>query len=164
MPFVTITPLRSVHSKGVFAHLRRDIRTCLHHCWANSLVNVCDAAREALKEMRPHAALVSHALCTTRVHEMDKRVLSLPTCSQMPPTMAVSCAFLCAVKLHTSIDPLPGQAMSGLSDHEVLGVRAVLHCDIRASLHSSSAQLLLCVCEAGFQGTANCVLTWRLRR
>ena len=28
---------------------------------------------------------------------------------------------------------------------------------------SFSARLLLCVCDAGFQGTVNCVLTWRLR-
>ena len=44
-----------------------------------------------------------HCLMHLRVHELDKRVLSLPTFSQIPPTMAVSCAFLCAVKSHTSI-------------------------------------------------------------
>ena len=44
------------------------------------------------------------------------------------------------------------------------GSAALLHCDIRASLRDCWAQLLLRVCDAGFQGTAHCVLTWRLRR
>ena len=40
----------------------------------------------------------------------------------------------------------------------VLGARAFLHSDSRASRHDRWAQLLLCVCDAGFQGTSNCVL------
>ena len=99
-------------------------------------------------------------------------MLDLPTFSQMPLAMAVTCAFLCAVKSHTSVlfgrincsAAGTSKELLGLSDHEVHGVRAFLHCDIRASLHDCWAQLLLCVCDAGFQGTVKCVLTWRLRR
>ena len=95
--------------------------------------------------MRPHCLVHSCA-------QLDKRVLNSPTCSQNPLAVAVSYPFLRAMKLHTSvlfrsIDPLA-----------VLDVCAFLHCDIRASLRDCGAQLLLCICDAGFQGTANCVL------
>ena len=96
-----------------------DIRTSLHHCWANSVVNICGAALKGIAnhsrgiptEMR--AARDLH----TRVHELGKRVLNSPTFSRMSPTMAVSFAFSRAMKSHTSvlygtIDPLPGQAKS----------------------------------------------------
>ena len=51
------------------------------------------------------------------VHELDKRMLDLPTFSQMPPAMAVTYAFLREMKSHTSVlfetaVPLPGQAKS----------------------------------------------------
>ena len=32
--------------KGIFALFQHDIRSRLHHCWANSLVDVCDAVAE----------------------------------------------------------------------------------------------------------------------
>ena len=63
--------------KSIFALLRRVIRTCLHHRWANSLVDVCGAAlkgiadqsRGALKEKRAARSLilfsVSHEKCVS---------------------------------------------------------------------------------------------------
>ena len=78
--------------------------------------------------------------------------------------MAVSYPFLRAMKLHASvlfrsIDPLPGQAMScSASPIKRSSMSAHSSTDIRASLRDCWAQLLLCVCDAGFQGTANCVL------
>ena len=89
------------------------------------------------------------------MHELDKRVLNLPTFSRMPPTMACvkgnrtppSCSRL-LFRCQT------GKELLGLSDHEVHCVRAFLHCEHQ----SSSPQLLLCVCDAGFQGTA--IASW----
>ena len=56
--------------KGIFALLRRDIRARLHHCWANSMVNVCDATLKGIadqsggapEEMRAARSLT--VLCT----------------------------------------------------------------------------------------------------
>ena len=78
--------------------------TCLHHCGANSLVNVCGAA---LKGIANHSRGVltdeSRTRSSHRVHELDKRMLGLPTFSQMPPAIAVTYALLRERKSHTSV-------------------------------------------------------------
>ena len=54
---------------------------------------------------------LSQILCTTRVHDLDKRVLNMPTFSQMPPTMAVSHA-------HSSDEAKPVAPYSCVSAHD----------------------------------------------
>ena len=64
----------STAGTGILAFLRRDIRARLHHCWANSLVDVCGAAlkgvandsRGTLSEMR--AARDFHTVSCTPHH------------------------------------------------------------------------------------------------
>ena len=86
-------------------------------------------------------------------------MLNSPAFLENPLAMAVSYPFLRAMILHTSVlFKSTSNELLGLFNHAVLDVCAFLHCDIRASLHDCWAQLLLCICDAGFQGTANCVL------
>ena len=139
----------STAGKGILALLRRDIRARLHHCWANSLVNVCDAvlkgvtdhSRGVLTEMR--AARDLHTVSCTLQHSCARAGQEGAELANAltDVAMAVTCALSSAMKSHTSLlygtlDPLPGQAKSC---YEVHGVRVFLHCDIRASLSDCRA-------------------------
>ena len=139
-----------------------------HVCIAGQCLRCCSQGNRISvswsSEGGPHEASLSYALCTTRVHELDKRVLNLPTFSQMPHNgylvRLLACseiAHLCLFRVNRSAAGISNELL-GLSDHAVLGARAFLHSDSRASRHDRWAQLLLCVCDAGFQNTSNCVL------
>ena len=115
----------STAGKGILAFLRRDIRARLHHCWANSLVNVCDAvlkgvkdhSRGVLTEMR--AARDLHTVSRTLQHSCARAGQKGAELANAltDVAMAVTYALSRAMKSHTSVlhgilDPLPGQAKS----------------------------------------------------
>ena len=159
--------------RGIFALLRRDIRTRPHQCWANSLVSV-DAALEGIEDQSrgtPEEMRAARGLtvsCTlhhsyARAGQERAELANVPTKSTRNgcTVSLLACNDIAHPPSYSGqLIRLPGQAMScsAFSVHENRGVRAFLHCDIRASLHDRWAQLLLCVCHAGFQDTANCVL------
>ena len=127
-----------------WALLRRDIRTRLSHCWANSLVNVCDAAlkgiadqsRGVLTEMRVARDL--HTISCTPHH-------SFARAEQEDAGLAhvLTNANLCFVREYRSAAGTSKELL-GFSDHEVHGVHVFLRCDTRASLHDCcSASVML---------------------
>ena len=143
-----------------WALLRRDIRTRLRHCRANSLVNVCDAAlkgiadqsRGVLTEMRVARDL--HTISCTPHHSFARaeqedaglaHVLTnvirngclecLLACNEV--------AHLCLVREYRSAAGTSKELL-GFSDHEVHDVHVFLRCDTRASLHDCcSASVML---------------------
>ena len=135
---MSVADLKGVtdHSRGVLTEMRaaRDLHTVsctLHHSCARAGQEGAELAKVLTKSTRNGCHICFLA------------------CNEIPHLRLVRDSRSAA---GTSKELL------GFSDHEVHGVCAFLHCDIRASLHDCWAQLLLCVCVAGFQGTAKCVL------
>ena len=143
-----------------WALLRRDIRTRLSHCWANSLVNVCDAAlkgiadqsRGVLTEMRVARDL--HTISCTPHHSFARAEQEDAGLAHVLTNAirngCLECFLACNEVAHLYLVRQYRSAagtskeLLGFSDHEVHGVRAFLRCDIRAPLHDCcSASVML---------------------
>ena len=141
-----------------------------HHSWANSLVTVCDAvlkgvtdhSRGVPTEMRAARDLHTvsctlHHSCARAGQEGAELANALTDASRNGCHV---CSLACNEIAHLRLvrdsrsAAKTSKELLGCSDHEIHGVRAFLHCDIKASLRDCWAELLLCVCDAGFQGTA----------
>ena len=107
---LTTSVRRTPGSVNYLTLLQHDIRARLHHYRASSLVDVRDAAfrevtdqsHRALTEMRAASGGLHtvQALCTPRVHELDKKVRNLPL---RLPTVAVLCGTDVETNLQTSV-------------------------------------------------------------
>ena len=137
-----------------WALLRRDIRTRLRHCRANSLVTVCDAAlkgiadqsRGVLTEMRVARDL--HTISCTphysfaRAEQEDAGLANVLT--NAIRNGCLECLLACNEVAHLCLVAGTSKELLGFSDHELHDVHVFLRCDTRASLHDCcSASVML---------------------